>query len=148
MSPATMELKVLVPERVLLEASVVEVVAEGVEGSFGLLPRHVDYVAPLVPGILSYVEDGGGDGDREGRERFVATAEGVLVKRGREVLVSVRSATPGERLGELEEALRRDLAHRSERENEARRAASRLEADIVRRFVELHRFVDLQEERG
>lgn len=126
-----MRLRVLEPERVVLEGGAAKIVAEAEEGSFGLLPRHVDFVAPLVPGILSYV-----DAD-DGRERFLATAEGVLVKRGDEVLVSVRSAVAGERLGELERTVREELAVRSERERQARRAASRLEADIVRRFIDL-----------
>lgn len=129
---SAMRLRVLLPERVLLERPAAKVVAEGVDGSFGLLPRHVDFVAPLAPGILSYV-----DGE-DGEERFLATGEGILVKRGDEVLVSVRAAVAGRDLGELERSVRRDLASRDQRELSARRAASRLEADIVRRYVELH----------
>ena len=131
---SSMRLEVLVPERVLLERRVRKVVAEGGDGSFGLLPRHIDFVAPLVPGLLSFVE-------ADGEERFLATAEGILVKRGPEVLVSVRSAILGDELGELERAVNEELAVRDERERQARRAASRLEADMVRRFIEL------QEER-
>lgn len=126
-----MRLQVLVPERVLLERPVTKVVAEAEDGCFGLLPRHVDFVAPLTTGILSYV-----DAD-DGRERFLATSDGVLVKRGDEVLVSVRSAVGGEHLGELEHRVRKELSVRGQRERRARRAASRLEADIVRRFIEL-----------
>lgn len=129
MSP--MHLHVLTPERVLFERPVTKVVAEAEDGCFGLLPRHIDFVAPLTPGILCYV-----DADDE-RERFLATAEGVLVKRGDEVLVSVRSAVGGEHLGELERTVREELTIRDERARRARRAVSRLEADIVRRFIEL-----------
>lgn len=129
---SAMRLRVLLPERVLLERRAAKVVAEGVDGSFGLLPRHVGFVAPLAPGILSYVDA------EDGEERFLATGEGILVKRGDEVLVSVRAAVPGRDLGELERSVRRELASRDQRELNARRAASRLEADIVRRFVELH----------
>ena len=127
-----LQLKVLVPERVLLERSARKVVAEAADGSFGLLPRHIDFVAPLVPGILSFV-----DAEDE-EERFLATAEGILIKRGPEVLVSVRGASLGEELGELERTVREELAVRDQRERQARRAASRLEVDIVRRFIELH----------
>lgn len=126
-----MQLKVLVPERVLVECEARKVVAEGADGSFGLLPRHVDFVAPLVPGILSFVAA------EDGEEQFLATAEGILVKRGGEVLVSVRSASLGDELGELERAVSEELAVRDEHERQARRAASRLETDIVLRFIEL-----------
>jgi F-type H+-transporting ATPase subunit epsilon len=126
-----MRLRVLLPERVLVERPVRKVVAEAENGCFGMLPRHVDFVAPLAPGILSYVDD------EDGEERFLATAEGMLVKLGDEVLVSVRGATAGGDLGELERAVRREISSRGHRELQARRAVSRLEADIVRRFVDL-----------
>lgn len=128
---SSMRLRILLPEKVLVERPVRKVVAEAEDGSFGLLPRHVDFVAPLIPGILSYVDD------EDGGERFLAVGEGILVKRGDEVLVSVRGAVPGDDLGNLERAVRHELGARGERELQARRAVSRLEADIVRRFVEL-----------
>jgi len=65
-----MTLRVLLPEKVVLEREVQKVVAEGENGSFGLLPRHVDYVEPLVPGILSFVPVGETD------EVFAAVDEG------------------------------------------------------------------------
>ena len=60
------------------------IVAESAGGSFGLLPRRLDCVAALVPGILVYETPARG-------EVFVAVDEGVLVKSGRNVLVSVRT---------------------------------------------------------
>ena len=127
-----MNLRVLLPQRVFLDQPVHQVVAEGLHGSFGLLPRHVDFVSPLVPGILSYVDE------KTDEEHFLATGEGLLVKRGPEVSVSIRSAVAGDDLGKLEEAVRRSLTTRNVRERRARRAVARLEADMVRRFVELH----------
>lgn len=127
----TLDLEVLLPERVLLEHRVTKVVAEAEDGSFGILPRHIDFVAPLAPGILSFVDA------ESGEEQFLAVGQGLLIKRGREVLVSVQGAVRGENLGDLERSLRQDLVARDERERRARRAAHRLEADMVRRLVEL-----------
>lgn len=125
----TMRLKVLVPTRVLVDEPVGKVVAEAQDGSFGMLPRHVDFVAPLVPGILLYVS-------RDGAERFLGIDEGILVKCGREVLVSTRNAVPGDDLATLRWTVRERYVELDEHERSARSALARLEAGVVRRFIE------------
>ncbi|MEO8225591.1 MAG: F0F1 ATP synthase subunit epsilon, partial [Gammaproteobacteria bacterium] len=68
-----MNLEVLLPFRVLLrKTDVSRVVAETAHGSFGLLPRRLDCVAALAPGILTFETPADG-------ELFVAVDEGVLV---------------------------------------------------------------------
>jgi F-type H+-transporting ATPase subunit epsilon len=124
-----MTLKILLPERVVLHESVDKVVAEGATGSFGLLPRHIDIVAPLVPGILGYTQDED--------EAFVAVDEGVLVKCGEEVLVSVRDAVVGPDLESLEATVRTRFEERREEEKTMHSALAKLEAEVVRRFTEL-----------
>ncbi len=54
----TMRLKVLLPTEVLVDEEVVKVTAEAENGSFCLLPRHIDFVAALVPSLLSFVKAG------------------------------------------------------------------------------------------
>lgn len=127
----SMTLRVLLPEKVVLEREVTKVVAEGQNGSFGLLPRHVDYVEALVPGILSFVPVGNED------EGFAAVDEGVLVKCGAEVLVSVRNAVVGPELGRLEETVRSRFEQVDEREQAMRTALAKLESEVVHRFVDI-----------
>lgn len=125
-----MMVTVLLPQRTLLhEEAVDRVIAESHEGSFCLEPRHVDYAAPIVAGILTLVQDG--------KERFIGTGEGVLVKVADEVLVSVRDAVTGADLGQLEETIRRRHEARADRADELRQAAERLESTLVRRFIML-----------
>lgn len=125
-----MKLKVLIPETVFLEKEVDKVVAEAANGSFALLPRHVDFVAPLVPGILTCAvgED----------EEFLAVDRGILVKVGDEVLVSVQRAVRGPNLESLQQTVRDHFRKLNEEEEAVRHALDRLEADVMRRFVELH----------
>jgi F-type H+-transporting ATPase subunit epsilon len=125
-----MRLKVLLPTEVLLNKEVTKVIAEAENGSFCLLPRHIDFVAALVPGLLFFTED-------EDREEFLAIDEGILVKCGAEVLVSTRTAVRGPNLGALRRTVEERFRHIDEREKQARAAAARLEADLVRRFMEL-----------
>lgn len=129
--PLAMTLRVLLPEKVVLEREVQKVVADGENGSFGLLPRHVDYVEPLVPGILSFVPVDDED------EVFVAVDEGVLVKCGAEVLVSVRNAVVGPELGSLEETVRDRFERVDKREQAMRTALAKLESEVVHRFIDV-----------
>jgi F-type H+-transporting ATPase subunit epsilon len=66
-----MRLKVFLPTDILLDTEVTKVIAEAENGTFCLLPRHVDFVAALVPGLLLFVP-------RSGPEEYLAVDEGTL----------------------------------------------------------------------
>ena len=124
-----MNLKILLPTKVFLNRDVTKITAEAQNGYFCLLPRHVDFVAALVPGLLSYEDD-------QGHEHFLAIDEGTLVKCGAEVLVSTRSAARDGDLGELRNIVEKQFEVLDDRERLARSAAARLEAGLVRRFMD------------
>lgn len=123
-----MSVKLILPTGVLLDREFAKLVAEAPNGSFCLLPRHVDFAAVLVPGILALTTP-------EDEEIFLAVDEGVLVKQGREVLVSTWNAVEG-RLGALRGAVREQFRRLGERERQARLALDHLEASLVRQVVE------------
>ncbi|MBM4070174.1 MAG: F0F1 ATP synthase subunit epsilon [Planctomycetes bacterium] len=123
-----MKLKVVLPSGVFLEQEVVKVVAEAQNGAFCLLPRHIDFVASLIPGILALTS-------QDDEESFLAVDEGVLVKCGPEVLVSTWNAVRGP-LGELRHAVREQFRELGEREQKARSALGKLEASMVRQILE------------
>jgi F-type H+-transporting ATPase subunit epsilon len=124
-----MNLKVLLPFRVFAEQTgVTRIVAETREGSFGLLPQRLDCVAALVPGILIYQTQSGG-------EVLVAVDEGVLVKTGPDVLVSVRRAIAGTDLGQLRAAVEKEFLTLDENEQSVRSAVVKLETGFLRRFA-------------
>ncbi len=127
-----MRLEVLLPFRVFIDKTeVFRIVAETREGSFGLLPRRRDCVAALVPGILTYESEADG-------EVFVAVDEGVLIKIGDEVRVSVRRASGGADLASLRDAVRRDYLTLDALELGARAATQKLESGFVGRFARFH----------
>jgi F-type H+-transporting ATPase subunit epsilon len=126
-----MNLKVLLPFQVFAEKTgVTRLVAETREGSFGLLPHRLDCVAALVPGILIYQTESGG-------EVLVAVDEGVLVKTGPDVLVSVRRAIAGTDLGQLRAAVDKEFLTLDENEQSVRTAVTKLETGFLRRFATL-----------
>jgi F-type H+-transporting ATPase subunit epsilon len=126
-----MHLKILLPFQVYAEQSgVTRIVAETREGSFGLLPHRLDCVAALVPGILIYQTESGG-------EILVAVDEGVLVKTAADVLVSVRRAIGGTDLGQLHAAVEKEFLTLDENEQSVRSAVVKLETGFLRRFATL-----------
>jgi F-type H+-transporting ATPase subunit epsilon len=127
-----MNLKVLLPTEVLIEEDVGKVTAEAHNGFFCLLPKHVDFAAAIVPGILSFETAGG-------REEFLAVDEGILVKCGQEVLVSTRNAMRGPDLGQLRRTVEERFKVLDDREKTARSAMVKIEAGFVRRFLEIQR---------
>lgn len=132
MQQTLMKLKVLLPFRVFTEKSdVSRIIAESSEGSFGLLPHRLDCVATLAPGILMY------ENANEG-EVFIAVDEGVLVKNGLDVLVSVRNAIGGTDLSQLHETVEREFLNLNEREQNVRAVMAKMESGFIRRIAEFH----------
>ncbi len=129
-----MKLKVLLPTEVLLEEEVVKVTAEAENGSFCLLPRHIDFVAALAPGLLSFVKAA------DGNEEFLAVDEGILVKCGPEVLVSTRQAVRGPELGMLRATVEKTFKVLTDQEQRARSALANLESNFIRRFLKLEEY--------
>lgn len=132
MQPTFMNLKVLLPFQIFAEETgVVRIVAETHEGSFGLLPHRRDCVAALAPGILIYETKAEG-------EVYVAVDEGVLVKTGLDVLVSVRNAIGGTDLGQLRDSVEREFLNLNEREQSVRSVMVKMESGFIRRLAEFH----------
>jgi F-type H+-transporting ATPase subunit epsilon len=126
-----MMLKILLPAEVMVAREVKKIVAEAENGSFCLLPNHIDFVATLAPGIFAYEP---ADGGRE----YLAMDVGTLVKKGSTVLVSTRNAVSAPDLGKLKQVVVQQYDVLDEREKMVRSAEAKLEASLIRRFVELN----------
>ncbi|MDM7987512.1 MAG: F0F1 ATP synthase subunit epsilon [Smithella sp.] len=125
-----MMLRILLPAEVMLKQEVKKIVAEAENGSFCLMPNHIDFVATLAPGIFAYEPLQGG-------QELLAMDVGTLVKKGADVLVSTRNAVRAPDLGKLKDVVVRQYDVLDEREKMVRSAAAKLEASLIRRFVEL-----------
>ena len=127
-----MKLKILLPFKVFAEKTgVLRIVAETRGGSVGFLPHRRDCAAALAPGILVF------ETDREG-EGYIAVDEGVLVKTGADVLVSVRNAIGGTDLGKLREAVEKEFLNLDEQEKRVRSVLAKLESGFIRRLAAFH----------
>lgn len=123
-----MDLKILLPYKIFAEVKEVSsVVIETSAGSYGLLPQRLDCVAALVPGILYYTTE-------DNTIKYVAVDEGVMVKAGAQVLVSVRNAFGGADLGKLGELIKNKFNNQDEKEREAKTVIAKLERGFVYSF--------------
>ena len=119
-----MNLKILLPFRIFSEIkNVSEIVLETSEGFYGLLPHRLDFVAAIVPGIFTY--------HTEGTTCYLAVDEGILVKAGTEVLLSVRDAIKGTDLGKLNELIKKEFTTLDETEKSARKSMIKLENGLI-----------------
>jgi F-type H+-transporting ATPase subunit epsilon len=125
-----MLLKILLPAEVLIVQDVNKIVAEAENGSFCLMPNHIDFVATLSPGLFTYESTAGG-------QELYAMDVGTLVKKGAEVLVSTRNAVRAPDLGQVKQVVMQQYDRLDEREKMVRSASAKLEASMIRRIVDL-----------
>jgi F-type H+-transporting ATPase subunit epsilon len=120
-----MDLKILLPYRIFAEINnVSSIVAETSEGSFGLLPQRLDCVAAIVPCIFTY--------ETESKSiHYLAVDQGVLVKAGSDVLLSVRNAFGGTDLGKLHESLENEYKKLDDTEKEIRSTMAKMESGFL-----------------
>ena len=123
-----MKLTIYLPSEIFLDTTAKKIVGESPTGLFGILPKHIDLVTALVPGILSYLPE-------TGCEALIALKGGILVKQQERVAIATQMAVRGE-LGQLKETVDRFIHEVDEREKQAQTALARLEAGFIRKFVE------------
>lgn len=127
-----MTLTVWLPSAVLLSEEVVRIKAKAVNGSLGILPKHIDFVTALAPGVLIFQA-------AAKAEEYLAVDHGILVKCGPQVRVSTRNAVRGSSLADLAQEVDKQFRAQEEIEKQARALEAKLETDLVRRLLEEER---------
>ena len=128
MEKTLMNLKILLPFRIFIETkNVSSITIETSEGSYGMLPQRLDCVAALVPGIFTYEIGSGGP-------KYIAIDEGVMIKAGTQVLVSVRNAIGGADLGKLGDLVKKDFNKQDEDKIQVRSVMAKLEGGFIYSF--------------
>ena len=128
MNQKRMHMRILLPHQVFANVEGVKrIVIETTNGHYGFMPLRLDCTASLVPGILTYETDQDG-------EVFVAVDEGILVKVGTDVMISVRDAFRGTGLGTLHKAVEDRFLNIDEQEMYVRQVMAKLEIGFIRRY--------------
>jgi F-type H+-transporting ATPase subunit epsilon len=127
-----MKISIQLPTALYFSADkVIKIVAEGVEGYFTLLPNHIDYVAILVPGILTVEVE-------PGNPVYFAVDHATLVKKGGKVWISTRNVVRGKTYETLAQVVQHQFKEISEMEKKSRTALTGMEYGLLRRFAELN----------
>ena len=121
---ATMRLEVVSPERVVYSEDVDMIVAPGMDGELGILPRHAPLLTAIKPGEI-LVRQGGQDS-------YMAVSSGFLEVIGNKVTVLADTA---EREDEIDE----DRAAEAMRRAEDRVAGATAAMDLERAMASLRR---------
>ncbi|WP_338876375.1 F0F1 ATP synthase subunit epsilon [Spirosoma sp. SC4-14] len=133
MTTSLIHLKVLLPGTTFADIQdATRLVVETAQGAYGLWPSRLDCVAALVPGILTYET-------KSEEECYMAIGEGILVKTGQTVLVSVRQAIASTSLSQLRRAIETELLQRNDQERRVHEVLSKLESGFIRQFETFRR---------
>ena len=128
MKTPLMNLKILLPYGVFADIkNVKKIVVDTTAGSYGMLPQRLDCTAALVTGILLYETASEG-------EKYVAVNEGILIKTGTQVSISVRHAIGDAPLGRLKEMVEKEMLELDELEINARTVMAKLETGFLQSF--------------
>lgn len=85
-----LNLKIITPQKVLVEKQVDSVFSKSVEGEFGILPGHISYMTDLDIGVTEYIT---------GKEKeYISTMGGVLQVKDNTVTILSDTAELGEEI--------------------------------------------------
>lgn len=121
----SLDLEILVPDGVVVQAQVVSLRAADASGQFGVRTGHEAFLTLLVPCVLSFREE-------NGRERYAAADGGVLVVEKNHVSVVTREAVIADRLEEVADAAAGMLEARRRTEQTARAEFAGLQLSLLR----------------
>lgn len=125
-----MLLTIYSPLGTILETQIKKVTFETVNGNYTLLPKHVDFVSAMNPNIVRYV-------DENKEEKFAACHRGIVVKKGKDVTISVQKAVLSDSVDELSKVIIEDFKKSEEQRKELNLAMARLEIGLLRGFKRL-----------
>ena len=125
-----MNVQVITPTQVVLDAEAVHVTVEDVTGSLGFRPGHLPLATALAVGLLVAR-------DENGAETYVAIDGGVLVVSDDTVTVTSRRAVTGDDIDRLESTVLEDFRDDAERERSANSTFQRLRVAFLKRLLDL-----------
>lgn len=125
-----MRLRIVTPFQIVVDEDGVRALrAEDASGSFGVLPRHADFLTRLSISVVSWRTAGGA-------QRYCAVRRGVLsVSAGRDIAIATREAIPGDDFAKLAETVLERFRADSELERQEHIESTRLQLVAIRQIM-------------
>ncbi len=129
-----MRLKTLLPTGIVVDEDVARVRIDTKNGSMTFLPNHADFLTALTAGIVSYrlVKEG-----KKTEDVFMACDQGILVKEGDKISLSVRKAIISDDLEYLTKLISEDFKRAEEERKRASVALAKLEVGLTKGLLRL-----------
>ncbi len=129
-----MRLKTLLPTGVAVDEDVLRVRVDTRNGSMTFLPHHADYLTVLTAGLVSYrvVKE-----DKKTKDVFMACDQGILVKEGDKISLSVRKAIISDDIEYLTKLISKDFKKTEDERKKANVAIARLEVGLTKGLLKL-----------
>lgn len=127
-----LNLRIYTPEKLFLEKEILKITLNGKEGSFSILPKHVDYISSFDDCIMRYTET-------SNKASFLATNQGIITKIGRNIEISTFHVIIGNSLMELKNNINelskksKDIANKNTEINEN---LKKMELSILKKIME------------
>lgn len=127
-----LNLRIYTPEKLFLEKEILKITLNGKEGSFSILPKHVDYISSFDDCIMCYT-------DTSNKTSFLATNQGIITKIGRNIEISTFHVVVGNSLMELKNNINelskksKDIANKNTEINEN---LKKMELSILKKIME------------
>ncbi len=125
-----MRLIVCTPLGEVLNKEISKIKLDFLNGGHTFLPKHVDFASVLKPSIAIYT-------DETGNKKYIACHNGIAVKKGKSITLSVRQAVLGDTLDELKNTILHEFKKADEQRKELNTAMARLEIGMLRGFKKL-----------
>lgn len=125
-----MKLRIITPLSVVVdEDGVLALRAEDASGSFGILPRHADFLTSLVISVVSWKST-------DGTRHYCAVRRGVLsVTAGRDIAIATREAVTGNDLATLDQTVLGRFRADIETERTEHVESTRLQLNAIRQIM-------------
>lgn len=124
------DLNIFLPHTIFYQVKAIKIIGEGLHGRFAILPKHADFVTPIVASVLMvHASD---------KLIYIALDSGLLVKTNQQVKIVTRQAVLGDSLDQLNIWLNEISDKESELEKEAKSALEKLEINAFKQFAKLN----------
>jgi F-type H+-transporting ATPase subunit epsilon len=125
-----MRLRIVTPLSVVIdEHGVLALRAEDTTGSFGILPRHADFLTSLAISVVIWESN-------KGTRQFCAVRRGILsVISGRDIAIATREAVLGDDLATLDETVLARFRADIETERKEHVESTRLHLNAIRHIM-------------
>ncbi len=124
-------LKIHIPSAMVFDEDIDFLRAEDSTGSFGILPKHTDFLTILKPSVLII--------KKQGKEMYFAVKGGILSFRENTAVITTESAIKGEAIEDLHKLVQKHYLKISEREKMLEETIMNMERGFLKRLVELER---------